>query len=62
MFTNSRGDEFLSCGFSASESCRRQGRDLWDHMHESVLVWVNNTAAPSLVPSPAALANATPSG
>ena len=59
---SARGDQFLSHGFSAYESCRRQGRDLWDYMHDSVLAWINNTAAPSLVPGPATLANAAPSG
>ena len=27
-----RGDEFIACGLSAYETCRRQGRDLIDYL------------------------------
>lgn len=49
-----RGDEFIARGFSVYESCRRQGRDLIDYMHQAVLAWIDNTPHPSLVPQPAA--------
>lgn len=45
-----RGDEFLARGFSAYESCRRQGRDLWDFMHQAVVAWVDASEPPSLIP------------
>ena len=54
-----RGDEFLANGFSVYETCRRQGRDLWDFMHQAVGAWIHKAAAPSLVPLTAASA---PSG
>jgi len=54
-----RGDEFLGHGFSAYETCRRQGRDLWNFMHEAVVAWIDKTAAPSLLPLTVA---AAPSG
>lgn len=54
-----RGDEFLAHGFSVYETCRRQGRDLWDYMHQAMLAWIDKTAAPSLLP-PAV--NPLPSG
>jgi transposase len=46
-----RDDEFIARGFSVMESCRRQGRDLFDDLHQSVLAWINKTAPPSLVPT-----------
>ena len=46
-----RGDDFLAHGFSVYETCRRQGRDLWDYMHHAVVAWIDKTAAPSLVPA-----------
>jgi transposase len=54
-----RGDEFIARGFSAYESCRRQGRNLWHYLHEAVVAWIDKTAAPSLLPVAAA---AAPSG
>ena len=45
-----RGDEFLARGFSVYETCRRQGRDLWDYMHEAVVAWIDNTAPSNLWP------------
>lgn len=45
-----RGDDFLAHGFSVYETCRRQGRDLWNYMHDAVLAWIDNSAAPSLLP------------
>lgn len=51
-----RGDEFLAHGFSVYETCRRQGRDLWNFMHEAVVAWIDKTAAPSMLPLPTAVA------
>jgi transposase len=48
-----RGDEFIARAFTAHETCRRQGRDLWDFMQQAVTAWIDNTAAPSLIPQPA---------
>jgi len=50
-----RGDEFIARGFSALESCRRQGRDLWGYLHGAVTAWIDQTAPPSLVPKPIAV-------
>jgi transposase len=52
-----RGDEFLGRGFSVYETCRRQGRDLWNYMHEAVVAWIDKTAAPSLLPPTVAAAS-----
>ena len=46
-----RGDEFIARGFSALESCRRQGRDLLDYLHHAVTAWIDQTVPPSLVPA-----------
>ena len=46
-----RGDEFIARGFSAHESCRRQGRDLWDYLHPAVVAWIDKTLPPSLLPA-----------
>lgn len=46
-----RGDDFLARGFSVYESCRRQGRDLWDFMHQAVVAWIDTSAPPSLIPT-----------
>jgi transposase len=46
-----RGDEFIARGFSVMESCRRQGRDLLDYLHQSVVAWIDQTTPPSLVPT-----------
>jgi len=51
-----RGDEFIARGFSAHETCRRQGRDLRDYLHSAVVAWIDKTLPPSLLPVP------TPSG
>ena len=48
-----RGDEFIAHGYSAMESCRRQGRDLLDYLHGTVIAWIDKTAPPSLVPGAA---------
>ena len=56
-----RGDEFIARGFSAYESCRRQGRDLWNYLHEALVAWIDKTAAPSLLPVDSAAVTA-PSG
>ena len=45
-----RGDDFLAHGFSAYETCRRQGRDLWNYLHGAMLAWIDQTTAPSLLP------------
>lgn len=47
-----RGDEFIARGFSAYETCKRQGRDLWDFMHHAVVAWIDKSAPPSLLPAP----------
>ena len=47
-----RGDEFIACGFTAYETCRRQGRDLIDYLHGAVVAWIDNTPPPSLMPQP----------
>ena len=48
-----RGDQFIAHGFTAYESCRRQGRDFIDYMRGAVIAWIDKTAHPSLVPAPA---------
>ena len=53
--TRSRGgEEFIARGFSVVESCRRQGRDLIDYMHQAVIAWINKAPHPSLLPVQAA--------
>lgn len=48
-----RGDEFIAHGYTAMESCRRQGRNLMDYVHGAVVAMFSGTAYPSLVPSAA---------
>lgn len=48
-----RGANFVAWGFSVAETCRRQGRDLLDYMHQSVCAWIDKTDAPALLPSSA---------
>jgi transposase len=48
-----RGDDFLARGFSAMESCRRQGRNLFDYLHQTVVAWIDKAPAPSLLPAAA---------
>ena len=48
-----RGDEFIANGFSAFESCRRQGRDFVDYMRSAMVAWIDKAVPPSLVPQPA---------
>ena len=48
-----RGDQFLSYGYTAYETCRRQGRDLWHFMHGAVHALIAGTAPPSLIPQAA---------
>jgi transposase len=57
-----RGDEFIARGFSAYETCRRQGRDLWNFMHDAVVAWIDKTTPPSLLPVAAAAVVSAPSG
>ena len=47
-----RGDEFIACGFSVHETCRRQGLDLWAYLHRAVVAWIDKAPHPSLVPVP----------
>lgn len=56
-----RGDQFLARGFTAHETCLRQGRDLWEFMHQAVHAFIAKTAPPSLMPQPATL-SAVPTG
>jgi len=56
-----RGDQFLARGFSAHESCLRQGRDLWEFMHSAVHAFIANTVPPSLMPRAGQIA-AVPTG
>ena len=44
-----RGDEFIARGFSAFETCRRQGRDLMGYLHGAVIAWIDKTSPPSLL-------------
>jgi hypothetical protein len=48
-----RGHEFIARGYSAMESCHRQGRDLLDYLHGTVIAWIDKTTPPSLVPASA---------
>jgi transposase len=48
-----RGDDCLARGFSAHETRRRQAGNLWDFMHQAVTAWIDETAAPSMMPSTA---------
>ncbi len=47
-----RGDDFIARGFSAFETCRRQGRDFLGYLHGVVIAWIDKTAPPSLLPQP----------
>ena len=46
-----RGEEFIARGFSVLESCRRQGRNMLDFLHQSITAWIDQTPGPSLAPS-----------
>jgi len=48
-----RGDDFIARAFTAHETCRRQGRDLWDFVHQAVTAWIDKSTPPSLLPQPA---------
>jgi transposase len=48
-----RGDNFIARGFSAHETCRRQGLDLWVYLHRAVVAWIDNAPHPSLMPQAA---------
>jgi transposase len=48
-----RGDDFIARAFTAQETCRRQGRDLWDFLHQAVTAWIDKSAPPSLLSQPA---------
>jgi transposase len=45
-----RGDEFIARAFTAHETCRRQGRDLWGFLHQAVTAWIDKSTPPSLLP------------
>ncbi|QEM99330.1 IS66 family transposase (plasmid) [Sphaerotilus sulfidivorans] len=45
-----RGQQFVARGFSAMESCRRQGRDLRDWMEQALRAWLGAGPMPSLLP------------
>jgi len=45
-----RGDQFLARGYTAHETCLRQGVDLWDFMHKAVHAFIAKKAPPSLMP------------
>jgi transposase len=45
-----RGDAFIANGFSAFESCRRQGRDFLAYMQHAVTAWIDKAPHPSFVP------------
>jgi len=47
-----RGDQFLARGFTVHETCLRQGRDMWEFVHQAVHAFIANTAPPSLMPQP----------
>jgi transposase len=51
-----RGNEFLARGFSVSETCLRQGKNLWQYLHHAVSSWIKGLSPESLVPQ------AVPSG
>jgi len=46
-----RGDEFIARVLSAHETCRRQGRDLWEYLSLAVTAWIDKTLPPSLLPA-----------
>ena len=46
-----RGEEFIARGFTVLESCRRQGRNMLDFLHESITAWISQATGPSLVPT-----------
>ena len=48
--TRSRRGDDMARGFSAHETCRRQGRDLWDYLQSAVVAWIDKTLPPSLLP------------
>ena len=48
-----RGADFIARGYSVLETCRRQGRDAFDYMHQAVAAWLHNVPAPSLLPATA---------
>ena len=42
-----RGDGFITRGFTAYETCRRQGGDLVDYLYGAVVAWIGWPAVPS---------------
>ncbi len=51
-----RGDQFLARGFTAHETCLRQGVDLWEFMHKAVHAFIAKSTPPSLMPRQASVA------
>lgn len=47
---STRGQHFVARGFSAMESCRRQGRDLRGWMEQALRAWLGAGPVPSLLP------------
>jgi transposase len=50
---SSRGDNFIAYGYSVSETCLRQGRNLWTYLNQAITAWIDQTPAPDLAPQPA---------
>jgi len=46
-----RGEEFIARGYSAVETCRRQGRDALDFLQQAMRAFFAGTTAPTLHPS-----------
>ena len=46
-----RDEEFIARGFSVFESCRRQGRNMLEFLHQSITALIDQTPGPILAPS-----------
>lgn len=46
------GSEYLSCIWSVVETCRQQGRSVWDFLTECVAAVTDGYTAPSLLTPP----------
>jgi transposase len=52
-FTRSgRGLRFIEHTFSTVQTCRLQGRNVFDYMTQALSAWLAGTSPPSLVPEP----------
>lgn len=59
-FTRSgRGLRFIEHTFSAVQTCRLQGRNVFDYMTQALTTWLAGTSPPSLVPEHLRAAHAT---